>query len=80
MRELQKLDLIEIAPPSQEISWLAVLLHQKHDNAEHHAESFSLNPGEKKHIDLVQAPDGDVEMAIWQIVRKAGVPTPDGRI
>jgi hypothetical protein len=46
--------LKHISPEVKDMNWLPVPLHIKHDNKEPHSTEFSLNPKEKKQIDIVE--------------------------
>jgi hypothetical protein len=65
-----RVQLAEISPEVENLNWLPVILHQKHDNAPlpQRAKNFDLNPGEPKHIDLVSAFVQDDHFEIEHIV------------
>jgi hypothetical protein len=74
--------LAEIRPAVANFESLPVPLLQKHDNplpGIPHAQTFHLNPGEPKHIDLISASQGDEHISIRHIVPMVNTLIPAGR-
>ena len=71
--EWVRVELIEIAPVIEEITWLPVPLRQKHDHAfpTHAKQDFNLNPGQRRSIDFVQAAIGGDRIVIHHLVAGA---------
>jgi hypothetical protein len=47
--------LVSIEPSVENLDWLPIPLHLKHDNVEPHQDAFSLNPGDGRAVDIVSA-------------------------
>lgn len=63
-----------ISPEVKNLNWLPIHLHLKHDDpakAEDYKQSFNLNPGEPKTIDLVSSFEGDNRFSIIHTVPRA---------
>lgn len=65
-------------PIVKNLDWLPVPLHIKHDNDPPYATEFSLNPKEKRHIDLVSAPVGASSINVLHVVQKVNNSMPAG--
>jgi hypothetical protein len=67
-----RVQLQEMIPEIESISWLPIPLHQQHDNpvtdTTTHAKTFDLHPNEVKHIDLLTGIDGEKYFNVSHIV------------
>jgi hypothetical protein len=67
-----RVQLKQMVPEIESISWLPIILHQQHDNPPSplipYAKSFNLHPSEPKHIDLLSGIDGQAYFNITHVV------------
>lgn len=69
--------LTRISPEVNELRWLPVPLHIKHDNGKTHRDKFDLNPQGVRHIDLiVQAPQPRNALLLQHIIAGASKQLP----
>jgi hypothetical protein len=69
--EWVSVQLEQMVPEVENLNWLPVPLHQKHDNplpGVGHKQDFNLNPGQHKNIDLVSAFDGGSHFVVSHVV------------
>ncbi len=70
-----------MSPEVQNLDWLPIPLHLKHDNAireTDYARSFNLNPGELRSVDFVSAIEGDNRFSITHVVPRVNNQVPFG--
>jgi hypothetical protein len=70
--------LNETEPRIPNLDWLPVSLHLKHDNREPHAQSFDLNPGGMRHVDLISKLNVFSELTIEHIIPGVNKSAPVG--
>lgn len=76
-----RVTLTQIDPHVSAMKWLPALpvpLHQQHDDVEPYKDTFSLNPGERKYLDLVEAENKDSSILLWITKRNWEIRLPMG--